>query len=128
MVKDGCEAPPEGGAFVGAEVRKDSVLLHLKSTLAADWLRANIPFFLTAMGGTSVYKQRLYNVVVQYVLVSFDPNQAGALQVVEGDNNLRSGSLAKAHWIKPPGRRYVGQRVAHAVFGFSELEPANSFI
>ncbi|KAJ7156849.1 hypothetical protein C8R43DRAFT_883381, partial [Mycena crocata] len=128
MVKDGCDAPPEGGTFVDAEVRRDSVLLHLKSKSAAEWLRANIALFLIAMGGTSVYKRRLYNVVVEYVGVLFDPSQDGALHLVEGDNNMVPGAISKAHWIKPPERRYVGQKVAHAVFGFSEPTPANTFI
>ncbi|KAJ7140152.1 hypothetical protein C8R43DRAFT_892801, partial [Mycena crocata] len=84
--------------------------------------------FSRCNGGTSVYKQRLYNVVVQYVSVLFDPSQDGALHSVEGDNNIPRGALTKAHWIKPPERRYVGQKVAHAIFGFNEPAPANSFI
>ncbi|KAJ7138703.1 hypothetical protein C8R43DRAFT_893174 [Mycena crocata] len=82
--------------------------------------------FLAAMGGTSSYKQRLLNVVVEYVPVTFDPNRDGALHVVEGDNGYRSGSILKARYIKPVERRREGQTVAHVVFGFEAT--ANAFL
>ncbi|KAJ6521979.1 hypothetical protein DFH09DRAFT_847493, partial [Mycena vulgaris] len=92
-----------------------AMLLHMNTTDAANWLKRNMEAFLSALGGTSVYKERLLNVVVEYVPVSFDPSQDGALHVVEGDNGLPSGALAKARWIKPEGQRRGGQKVAHAV-------------
>ncbi|KAJ7346401.1 hypothetical protein DFH08DRAFT_701205, partial [Mycena albidolilacea] len=84
--------------------------------------------FLEAMGGTSSYKERLYNVVVQYVPVTFDPAGRGTLDVVATDNGLPKGALAKARWIKPIERRKHGQRVAHAIFGFSNPRAANGAI
>ncbi|KAJ6533082.1 hypothetical protein B0H19DRAFT_1081293 [Mycena capillaripes] len=52
----------------------------------------------------------------------------GALHTVESDNNMPTGSLAKARWIKPVDRRHANQRVAHAVFGFKEAGTANLFL
>ncbi|KAJ7171590.1 hypothetical protein C8R43DRAFT_845499, partial [Mycena crocata] len=112
--------------FVGAsKQRSGPVVLHLNSVEAATWLKTKMPQFLAAMGGTSIYKQRLLNVVVEFVLVSFDPSRDGALHVVESDNGYRKGSILKARWIKPVERRRDGQQVAHAVFGFEDAPTAN---
>ncbi|KAJ7042935.1 hypothetical protein C8F04DRAFT_945129, partial [Mycena alexandri] len=100
--------------FLGAITqRSGAMVLHMNTTEAADWLKANMEAFLASLGGTSVFKDRLYNVVAQFVSLSFDPSQDGALHIVEGDNNLPSGALAKMHWIKPAERRSPGQKVAH---------------
>ncbi|KAJ7762505.1 hypothetical protein B0H16DRAFT_1311730, partial [Mycena metata] len=115
--------------FVGATLqRSGSVLLHTSSTEAATWLKANIESFLSCMGGTSIYKERLLNVVAQYVPVSFDPSQDGALRILESENNIPSGVLAKARWIKPVAQRNRGQKVAHAILGFSDPAAANIFL
>ncbi|KAJ6491449.1 hypothetical protein C8R47DRAFT_918593, partial [Mycena vitilis] len=100
----------------------------MNNAAAASWLTGNIRAFLDAMGGTSVYKERLTNVVAQFVPVTFDPELEGALRVIEADANYTRGALKKARWIKPIHRRRVGQQVAHAVFGFSDDTAANSFL
>jgi hypothetical protein len=130
MAQDGeGEAPPPDAQFFGAGVQRNgAVMLHMNTTAAANWLKANMDRFLAAMGGTSIYKERLYNVMVRYVLVSFDPALDGALHVVENDNNLPTGTLLKARWVKPVWLRREGQRVAHAVFGFNDAVAANRVI
>jgi hypothetical protein len=75
-----------------------------------------------------VYKERLCNVVLQYVPVTFDPTAKGALEVVGNDNSLPRGVLTKVRWIKPLERHREGQRVAHAIFGFSDPRAANAAI
>jgi hypothetical protein len=88
-------APP-GAKFVSATIlRSGAVLLHLNSTAVASWVKANIAEFIESLGGASVYKERLYNIVVQYVPVSFEPECEGARNVVEDDNNLPRGALVK---------------------------------
>ncbi|KAJ7309365.1 hypothetical protein DFH08DRAFT_627880, partial [Mycena albidolilacea] len=64
-------------------------------------------------------------VLVRFVPVSFDPAARGALDVVSDNSGFPRGALTKARWIKPPERRRAGQRVAHAVFGFSDPHAAN---
>ncbi|KAJ7353099.1 hypothetical protein DFH08DRAFT_956184 [Mycena albidolilacea] len=83
---------------------------------------------MTALGGASVYKERFYNLVVQYIPVSFEPGRDRACEVVEDDNNLPQGALAQARWIKPIERCRDGQRVAHAVFRFNDPTAANRVI
>jgi hypothetical protein len=129
MAQTGVPSPPPGATFVGAErQRSGSVLLHMNTSAAATWLKTNIDAFLEAMGGTTAYKERLANIIVQYIPVSFDPELDGALRTIEDDNNLPRGTLASARWIKPAQRRNAGQKVAHAIFGFSDDAAANVFI
>jgi hypothetical protein len=120
---------PSGATFVGVQLlRGGGALLHMNDGTAVQWLKANMEEFLTRMGGMSVYKERLCNVVLRFVPVSFDPVAEGALKVVSEDNGLPKGALVKARWIKPLERRRPGQRVAHAVLGFSDPSAANRVI
>ncbi|KAJ6569116.1 hypothetical protein B0H19DRAFT_938412, partial [Mycena capillaripes] len=126
MTQNGLPAPPADANIVGAERRRENaVLLHMNTSAAASWLKSNMEAFLAAMGGTSVYKESLTNVVVQYVPVSFDPALDGALRVVEDDNGFRRGAVASAKWIKAPELHHAGQKVAHAILGFSDDPAAN---
>ncbi|KAJ7351175.1 hypothetical protein DFH08DRAFT_694764, partial [Mycena albidolilacea] len=106
-------------------LRGGGISLHMNDDAATSWLKANMEEFLGRMGGTSVYKERLCNVLVRFVPVSFDPAARGALDVVSDNSGFPRGALTKARWIKPPERRRAGQRVAHAVFGFSDPHAAN---
>ncbi|KAK6971538.1 hypothetical protein R3P38DRAFT_3242282 [Favolaschia claudopus] len=125
----GASDPPHDARFIGAtRNRSGGWILHLNTTAAATWLKKEIEDFLAAMGGTSVYKERFLSVVVQFVPVSFNPTERGALQAIEADNGLQSGSFGNARWIKQPWRRHDGQRVAHAVFNFTNAAAANRFI
>ncbi|KAJ7034149.1 hypothetical protein C8F04DRAFT_1234412 [Mycena alexandri] len=100
MRRGGAQIPTDT-KFLGAVTqRRGAMVLHMSTTEAADWLKANMGAFLASLG------------VAQFVPLSFDPSQDGALHVVEGDNNLPSGALAKMHWIKPAERRSPGQKVA----------------
>lgn len=47
------------------------------------------------------------------------------LRTVELENKLRTGSLASARWIKQKARRHQKQKVAHAIFTFSEPSATN---
>jgi hypothetical protein len=74
MANDGASPPPEGSTFVGATLQRSGAwLLHMNTTAAATWLKAEMNLFLAAMGGTSSFKNRFFNVLVQFVPISFDP-------------------------------------------------------
>jgi hypothetical protein len=129
MANNGASPAPTGSTFVGATSQRSGAwLLHMNTTTAATWLKAEMKFFLAAMGGTSSFKNRLFNVLVQFVPISLDPEREGNLRVVENDNSLPKGVLTKVHWVKPIHRRHEGQRVAHAIFGFNTPEAANTLI
>ncbi|KAJ7626467.1 hypothetical protein B0H17DRAFT_906290, partial [Mycena rosella] len=112
------------------KVRNGAVVFHLSTAAAADWIRVpkRMDAFLAGMGGTSVYKPRLFSVVVEFVPVSFDPALDRALATIEDANGIMRGELAQAHFIKPVERRHPAQRSAHAIFGFASAESANHAI
>ncbi|KAJ7707388.1 hypothetical protein B0H17DRAFT_1191894 [Mycena rosella] len=110
---------PTAARFLGAVIQRSSaVLLHLDSAASAEWVRANKAAFLASFGGTTAFKDRFLNVLAQYVPLSFDPSQDGALHVLESDNNLPCGELGKTRWIKAPTQRRPGQKVGHLIIGF----------
>ncbi|KAJ6578608.1 hypothetical protein B0H10DRAFT_1664575, partial [Mycena sp. CBHHK59/15] len=96
-------------------VRGGATLLHMNSAEAAEWLRVpkRMNHFLAGMGGTSIFKQRSFSVVVEFVPVMFDPSLDGALRVLEGDNGLGRDAIMQARFIKQAARRRTGQRTAH---------------
>ncbi|KAJ7729998.1 hypothetical protein DFH07DRAFT_969314 [Mycena maculata] len=101
----------QGAAFVGAQqVRSGAVLFHLNSVSAADWIRApqRMAAFLSELGGTAVYKPRLYSVVVEFVPTTFNPGLENTFHVIEDTNSIDRGELVQARYIKAPERRYAG--------------------
>jgi hypothetical protein len=117
----GGDMAPQGVKFVGVQIlRVGAVLLHMNNEAAVFWLKANMDNFPRHIGGISVYKENLCNVVLQYVLVTFDMIAKGVLEVVRNDNSLLKGVLTKARWIKSLERRREGQQVAHTIFDFSD--------
>ncbi|KAJ6510336.1 hypothetical protein C8R45DRAFT_814085, partial [Mycena sanguinolenta] len=125
------DAPPApvGAKFVGAtKLRRGAAVLHMNSEAAVSWLKANMPAFLARMGGTAVYKERLYSLVVKFVPVTFNTEREGAFRVIEDDNALARGALVSARWIKPIERRNIGQKCANIVLGCRDAGTANRII
>jgi hypothetical protein len=79
------------------------VLYQISSPAVAEWLRKEdiMAAFLEKLGGTSVYRNWLVNMVVEYVPTSFDPQLLGALEGVEKANRLLVGAIVSARFIKP---------------------------
>ena len=121
------EGVPEDGEFVGAsKLQHGGILFRMNSEEGAEWVRKEgRDGFLAKMGGTSVVKERLATVVVEYVPVTFEPEVEGALREVERVSGLKEGSIMKATYIKPKHRRAPGQKVAFAIFTFRNLDDAN---
>lgn len=63
--------------------------------------------------------------MAEYDPVTFDTTNLAAMQKVEVDSVLEPRTLQFAKFIKNKERRYDGQRVAHAIFGFLTRDAAN---
>lgn len=98
----------------GTLLRNGGLLLELNSDEAADWLRSDevIERFLENLGSGASIKNRTYQVIVQFVPVSFDPTADENLRSYEEHNNIEAGTIAKAEWIKPIKDRKPNQKVA----------------
>jgi hypothetical protein len=118
--------------FVGVSKEREDrgVIFKLNSGEAAGWLRDKrvMTVFLAKMGSTVDFKGQTYEVVVDWVPVSFEAGQAAAWKRVEQSNNLRESAIQEANWIKPTHLRTEGQQTAIAIFRFATQEDANHVI
>lgn len=121
------EGVPDGVEFLLAmKLQHGGILFKLETMEGAEWVRGNgKDGFLAKMGGTLVVKERTATVVVPYVPVTFKPEMDGALREVKHNSQLKEGSIVKATYIKPKHRRAQGQKVAHVMITFRNINEAN---
>ena len=84
--------------------------------------------FLEMLHPGATIKSRDYYVVVQFVPLTFKPDNDEYLWEVKDVNGILKGSLVKARWIKPVARRTPQQTCRHAIFSFSSPQSANKVL
>ena len=84
--------------------------------------------FLVKMGSTVDFKEQWYEVVPDWVPVTFEVELTVAQRGVEEANGLRTLAIMETRWIKPIHLRSVGQCTAIAIFSFATWEDANQAI
>ena len=114
----------------GILLRNGGLLLELNSDEAAQWLRSDgvITSFLENLGSGASIKNRTYQVLVQFVPVTFDPADDEHVRGFEENNGITNGSIAKMDWIKPKKDRKVGQKVATLRVYHRDVESANTIL
>ena len=114
----------------GTLLRNGGLLLELNSDEAANWLKSDevLTSFLENVGSGASVKNRTYQVIVQFVPVSFDPEDDEHIRAYEEHNNIANGSIAKAEWIKPVKDRKTGQKVATLRVYHRDAESANTIL
>jgi hypothetical protein len=127
------ESRPDGTRFVGATKLRGiagGALYELNSEEAATWLKEDevMKAFTAKMGSTADYKAQTYEVMVDWVPTTFDPQQIGVLEMIEKASEIQSKTIAQAKWIKPITMRGPNQKTALAVFSFYTRESANQAI
>ena len=117
---------PEGAEFMAvSKLQHGGVLFRMSGEKGAEWVRGEgKEKFLEKMGGTLVVKERTATVVMEYVPVTFEPEEE-ALRRIEQASQLQKNSIIKATYIKPKHRRATGQKVAFAMFTFRSSDEAN---
>ena len=119
-------------SFVGVSKEREGrgVILEMNSGEAAGWLRGKqvMAAFLAKMGSTVDFQAHTYEVVVDWVPVSFEAQEPAAWKRVEQSNGLRESAIQEAAWIKPTHLRSTGQQTAIAIFRLSSREDANQII
>ena len=119
---------PTGMKFIGArKTQSGAVIYTLDATASAEYLRREdvMRSFMDHFGGSSDLHVRTYQVVVEHVPVTFDPNDTEALRRTEEATGLPPRAIYEARWIKPTHLRSPGQKVAFLIMGFSSRETAN---
>lgn len=128
------EDKPDDVWVVGANKDRGAgaggVTFELNSGEAVCWLKDKDVMleFLSKMGSTADFKEQSYEVVMDWVPVTFEAESPAVWTRVEQSNGLRSSAIKGAKWIKPTHLRSVGQRTAIAIFSFATREDANHVI
>ena len=106
------------------------VMFELNSVEAVVWLKNKdmMSEFLSKMGSTADFKDQVYEVVMDWVPVTFEVDLPSVWKGVEQANGLRTSAIVEAKWIKPTHLRSVGQRTAIAILSFATREDANQVI
>ncbi|KAG1731532.1 hypothetical protein EDD22DRAFT_852872 [Suillus occidentalis] len=109
-------------------LRNGSLIIELTTTEAANWIRqiANRTKIINALDLPATIKERRFSVIVPFLSVSSNIDNADWLRAVEKENEMPTGSIETANWIKPKNRRSSDQRVAHAIFHFTGPTAANN--
>ncbi|KAF9488962.1 hypothetical protein BDN71DRAFT_1341487, partial [Pleurotus eryngii] len=107
---------PEGMRFMGArKLKGGNVMLLLNSMEARNWFSGTevMKAFLAGFNGTSTIRTPMLTVIAEYVPVSFQPAERGAILSVEQEGGLERGSIKSAAWIRPIDCRLQSQQYAH---------------
>src|SRR5258707_9357746 len=113
-----------------SRTRDGSLLLPFNSKEATPWIKSqdNEDKFLDKFAVGACFRDRSYNILLHWVLTTFDPNNKLHLREVEEANSLPDHSIQKARWIKPTMRRCAGQMRAHAILTLTTADMANQII
>ena len=112
------------------KLRNRGVLLEFNSDEAVEWLQDAERWraFLVQLHKLAIIKPRMYNIVVQFVPLSFRPKKDTELHEVEESNGLDDGDIVRARWIKPIMRRSPSQVCGHMILSFLSPQPANEVL
>ena len=108
-------------------LRGGGLLLELDRAESADWLHAeaNRKAFLDNIGTGANIKDRTYQVIIQFVPVTFETEDNASIRLYESVNGLEENSVLKVEWIKPVQDRKPLQQVATARFYHKDAKSAN---
>ena len=91
--------------FVGVNKERENrgVIFEMNSGEAAEWLRNRqvMAAFIAKMGEMVNFKEQTYEVVVDWVPVSFEVDSSAAWKRVEQSNGLWESAIQDVSWIKP---------------------------
>ncbi|KIM73464.1 hypothetical protein PILCRDRAFT_15205 [Piloderma croceum F 1598] len=95
---------PADLCFVGAKkLSAGNIVLDLNSPQAAMWLkqpdvRAS---FMQNFSAVSTFKDFEYQVLVEFIPITFSPDSQEALEHIKGDSGAQTGRLVWPEWAKP---------------------------
>ncbi|KAF5375541.1 hypothetical protein D9615_009144 [Tricholomella constricta] len=137
ITEEGEAAPAETQTYIRgmAALDRGAYLFEMATPDAARRFReyATDPilgFLKTHLGASARIKAKAYNLVFRFVPCGafFDPSDRDHLNIIEDDNDLPSGSILSASWLKRPDRRSPKQTVASLKVVCSTAEAANRML
>ena len=79
-------------------------------------------------GGQALIKDKMYNVILEFVPIAHKPGNYTEYRHIEGISHLGEDQLVHTKWMKPVERRSAGQRTAHVLAKFKSASAANKAI
>ncbi|KAH7902771.1 hypothetical protein BJ138DRAFT_1108252 [Hygrophoropsis aurantiaca] len=122
---------PEGAVFLSTRKLWSGCMLYETGSAAhAKWLnnKDTRKSFLEHFDPDATIRERLMQIVVEYIPTSFDTDSQASLEEAARKSGLEPGDIAKARWIKPLHRRAPNQRTAHAIVLLTSKTAANTAI
>ena len=111
-----------------SHLRNGGVLMELGSEEAVTWFAGAVirkQFLEKLHLVATITKPRLYQVMVQFVPLTFQPDREADLREVEEVNSINVGGIVRARWIKPVARCKPSQTCGHLILSFQFPQPAN---
>jgi len=121
----------QGLTFLSARrLPHGGILYELDSTASVQWFNTptNRSNFLERFGADTLIKDRTFQVLVEYIPISFTPDDKAMLTDIEKKAGITPSSIIKARYVKPIQHRHPTQRTAHIILTFNSKESANQTI
>jgi hypothetical protein len=131
MVTQAADKPEGEKLFLSAKrLARGGVLYLMVSTEAARWMRQSDVkrAFEEKYGGQAQIKDRGYNIILEYVPITFQPMSGTAQRVVERENGIEEGEIVSARYLKEEWRRAPGQRTAFVSITLKTAQTANKIL
>ena len=104
---------PKEAKIVSAKILGNKgVVLETANEETATWLRRHTKDFAAGMGSQAALKERSLHLVVEFVPATLNDQLPNLLQAIEADNQLKSGMLISARWMRAPGNWRPDQKSA----------------
>jgi len=128
MVEKVSQGPTDLRAVGAKRLHNGGVVYKFDSPETATWLHKEKTAFVESFGGTSVVKEKVVTVLIEYVPVTHTPDALAENRKIKRDSKLEMETLLAMRWIKPEHRRAPGQCTAHIVTRFKMTATANHAI
>lgn len=128
---EAADKPTGEKLFVGAKkLARGGILYLMESVEAAKWMRREDvkKAFENKYGGQVQIRDRGYNIILEYVPISFQPMSGTAQRNVERENGIAEGEIMSARYLKEEWRRTLGQRTAFAMMTIRMAHVANKIL
>jgi len=106
------------------------VLFETEDDSLANWMKVeeNRVAFCNAIGPEVVFKSRVYNLIAHNVAIAIDTENQRHREEICEVNHLKEDAIVAMRWIKPIQRRSAGQKTAHLILLFNDVDTANRSI
>jgi len=107
--------------------RLGGLLLEMHNENAAEWIRSqeNRDALCATLGPGPTFRGRTYQMIALNISLLLDPTNKEHLKEITEVNHLEDDTISAIRWAKPIARRSPGQRSAHLILTFTDVNEAN---